>query len=74
MPPYVKANTDQFGGIGLMFAASTWLLVIAGVITASAIVGRVVVEEPRLGPPLDWIEWIVWDCWHRKSPSAHDGT
>jgi membrane protein len=64
MPPYVKANTDQFGGIGLMFAASTWLLVIGCVITGSAIVGRVVVEEPRLRPPLHWIERQVWDRWH----------
>jgi membrane protein len=60
MPAYAKANTDQFGGIGLMFAASTWLLIVGGVITGGAMVGRIIVEEPTFRPGLDWIERTVW--------------
>jgi membrane protein len=48
MPPYVAANVEQFGVLGLMFAASTWLLVFGGVLVAGAVLGRVVVVEPRL--------------------------
>jgi membrane protein len=48
MPPYVAANVEQFGVLGLMFAASTWLLVFGGVLVVAAVLGRVVVVEPRL--------------------------
>lgn len=48
MPPYVAANVDQFGVLGLVFAASTWLLVFGGVLVVAAVLGRVVVVEPRL--------------------------
>jgi membrane protein len=48
MPPYVAANVEQFGVLGLVFAASTWLLVFGGVLVVAAVLGRVVVVEPRL--------------------------
>jgi membrane protein len=48
MPPYVAANVDQFGVLGLVFAASTWLLVFGGVLVVAAVLGRVVVVDPRL--------------------------
>jgi membrane protein len=48
MPGYVRASVAQFGGIGLMLAASTWLLVLGGVVVLGAVLGRVLVEEPRL--------------------------
>ncbi|MGH3315776.1 MAG: YhjD/YihY/BrkB family envelope integrity protein [Nocardioidaceae bacterium] len=48
MPPYVAANVDQFGMLGLVFATSTWLLVFGGVLVVAAVLGRVVVVEPRL--------------------------
>jgi membrane protein len=48
MPPYVAANVDQFGVLGLVFAASTWLLVFGGVLVLAAVLGRVVVVDPRL--------------------------
>ena len=48
MPPYVAASVDQFGVLGMVFAASTWLLVFGGVLVVAAVLGRVVVVEPRL--------------------------
>lgn len=54
MPRYVEATTEQFGGIGLMLAASTWLLVFGGVIVIAGIVGRVVVEDRRIPLPEAW--------------------
>jgi membrane protein len=47
MPPYVTANVAQFGLLGLLFAASTWLLVLGGVLVVAAVVGRVAVVRPR---------------------------
>lgn len=49
MPQYTQANVDQFGALGIVFAASTWLLVFGGVIVVSATLGRVIVEDPQLG-------------------------
>jgi len=48
MPPYVAANVSQFGALGLVFAASTWLLVFGGVLVVACVLGRVAVVEPRL--------------------------
>jgi membrane protein len=48
MPRYVRASVEQFGGIGLMLAASTWLLALGGVVVMGAVLGRVLVEEPGL--------------------------
>lgn len=48
MPPYVAASVDQFGVLGMVFAASTWLLVFGGVLVVAAVLGRVIVVEPRL--------------------------
>lgn len=48
MPQYAAANVEQFGGLGVIFAASTWLLAFGGVIVIGATIGRVVVEDPVL--------------------------
>jgi len=48
MPPYVAANVSQFGALGLIFAASTWLLIFGGILVVAAVLGRVAVVEPRL--------------------------
>lgn len=48
MPPYVAANVSQFGALGLVFAASTWLLVFGGILVVACVLGRVAVVEPRL--------------------------
>lgn len=48
MPAYVDANADQFGTLGIILAISTWLIGFAAVMVASAIVGRVVSEDPTV--------------------------
>jgi membrane protein len=45
MPPYVRTNVEQFGALGLVFAASTWLLVFGGVVVVANVLGRVAVED-----------------------------
>jgi membrane protein len=45
MPAYVSANVDQFGGLGVLFAASTWLLAFGVVIVVATLLGRVYTEE-----------------------------
>ena len=46
MPPYVEANAEQFGTLGIILAISTWLIGFAAIMVASALVGRVVVGGP----------------------------
>lgn len=48
MPPYVEANAQQFGTLGVILAISTWLIGYAGILVASAMVGRVVIEDPTV--------------------------
>ncbi|MDH2416012.1 YhjD/YihY/BrkB family envelope integrity protein [Nocardioides sp. CER19] len=48
MPPYVAASTRQFGTLGLILAVSTWLIGLAAVVVGSALVGRVVTEDPSV--------------------------
>ena len=48
MPPYVQANADQFGTLGIILAISTWLIGFAGIMVAAALVGRVVSEDPTV--------------------------
>lgn len=48
MPPYVEANAEQFGTLGVLLAVSTWLIGYAGVMVGSALVGRVLIEDPSI--------------------------
>lgn len=48
MPPYVEANADQFGTLGVILAVSTWLIGFAAVMVGSALVGRIVSEDPTV--------------------------
>lgn len=45
MPPYVHTNVEQFGSLGLVFAASTWLLAFGGILVVANVLGRVAVED-----------------------------
>ena len=49
MPAYVNANSEQFGTLGVILAISTWLIGFAAVMVASAVVGRVISEDPTVG-------------------------
>ena len=46
MPRYVSGNVDQFGSLGLILAIATWLIGFAAVVVVSAVVGRVLAEDP----------------------------
>jgi membrane protein len=69
MPAYVTANVSQFGALGLVFAASTWLLVFGGVLVVACVLGRVAVVEPRLN---SWYEAIAGRV-ARRFARRHDG-
>ena len=45
MPPYVDASVQQFGALGLVFAASTWLLAFGAILVVAALIGRVYTED-----------------------------
>ncbi len=48
MPRYAENNAQQLGTLGLVLAATTWLIGFAFVMVVAAIVGRVLVEDERL--------------------------
>ena len=48
MPLYVDQNAEQFGTLGVILAISTWLIGFAAVLVGSALVGRVVSEDPTV--------------------------
>ncbi|MDF1604540.1 YhjD/YihY/BrkB family envelope integrity protein [Nocardioides sp. YIM 152315] len=48
MPPYVEANADQFGTLGVILAVSTWLIGFAAIMVAAALVGRILSEDPTV--------------------------
>jgi membrane protein len=45
MPTYVEASAEQFGGLGLILAITTWLVGGAGILVVAAVVGRVLAED-----------------------------
>jgi membrane protein len=59
MPAYVEANARQLGTLGIILSLSTWLIGLAAVLVGSALVGRVVTEDPTLrtllGTVRDWL-------------------
>jgi membrane protein len=48
MPVYVDQNAEQFGTLGVILAVSTWLIGFAAVLVASALIGRIVSEDPTV--------------------------
>lgn len=52
MPRYIASNVAQFGPLGLVFALASWLIVFGSMVVVSAVVGRVIVEDPLMGRTL----------------------
>lgn len=48
MPAYVDANAEQFGTLGVILAISTWMIGFGAILVGSALVGRVVSEDPTV--------------------------
>lgn len=46
MPQYTTSSAEQFGPFGVVLAVSAWLVGFAGVLVVTAVVGRVLVEDP----------------------------
>ena len=65
MPPYVQANADQFGTLGVILAISTWLIGFAGIMVASALVGRIVSEDPTVLRVVRTVWDLVEPTWAR---------
>jgi membrane protein len=40
MPPYTRANLEQFGPLGIVFAVASWLVVFGGVLITATVLGR----------------------------------
>lgn len=52
MPRYIASNVAQYGPLGLVFALASWLVVFASMVVVSAVVGRVIVEDPLMSRTL----------------------
>ncbi|MBB3044560.1 YhjD/YihY/BrkB family envelope integrity protein [Nocardioides soli] len=65
MPPYVQANADQFGTLGVILAVSTWLIGFAAVMVGAALVGRIVSEDPTVTR----LATSVWEATRRRQRS-----
>ena len=48
MPAYVDANAEQFGTLGVILAISTWMIGFGAILVGSAVLGRVVSEDPTV--------------------------
>jgi membrane protein len=73
MPPYVEANADQFGTLGIILAISTWLIGFAGIMVGAALVGRIVSEDPTVLRVVRTVTDLLAATWSRLRGRA-DGT
>jgi membrane protein len=48
MPAYVAQSSEQFGTLGVILAISTWMIGFGAILVGSALVGRVVSEDPTV--------------------------
>jgi membrane protein len=54
MPAYTRANLEQFGSLGIVFAVASWLVMFGGVLIVATVVGRfagTVLSPAGEGPP-----------------------
>jgi membrane protein len=49
MPPYTRANLEQYGPLGVVFSIGSWLVMLGGVLVVATVIGRLV-SEWRWGP------------------------
>ena len=69
MEPYVQQNAQQFGTLGVILAISTWMIGFGAVLVGSALVGRVVSEDPTVGHIVRSSEAAVRSSWARLRPA-----
>jgi len=51
MPPFTRANLEQYGPLGVVFSVGSWLVMLGGVLVVATVVGRLVSEW--FGGPVD---------------------
>ncbi|WP_345521416.1 YhjD/YihY/BrkB family envelope integrity protein [Nocardioides conyzicola] len=74
MPPYVRANAEQFGTLGVILAVSTWLIGFAAIMVGSALVGRIVSEDPTVVRLATRTVDLTRPVWGRLRRRPADGT
>ncbi len=74
MPRYVSGNVDQFGSLGLILAIATWLIGFAAVVVVSAIIGRVLAEDPWANGLVRKARRVGERLRHRTGREDHLGT
>jgi membrane protein len=65
MPAYVRQSAVQFGTLGVILAVATWLIGFAAILVGSALVGRVVSEDPTVLRVVRSSEAAVRSSWAR---------
>lgn len=66
MPAYVAANAQQFGTLGVILSISTWLIGFAGILVVSALVGRIVAEDPAVHRVVSSTVEVLPTSWVRR--------
>ena len=72
MPAYVEQNAEQFGTLGVILAISTWMIGFGAILVGSALVGRVVSEDPTVRRVVRSAEATARSSWARLRRA--DGT
>jgi membrane protein len=72
MPRYVEQNAEQFGTLGVILAISTWMIGFGAILVGSALVGRVVSEDPTVRRVVRSAEATARSSWARLRRA--DGT
>ena len=68
MPVYVEQNAEQFGTLGIILSISTWMIGFGAILVGSAVVGRVVSEDPTVLRIVRSSEAAVRSSWARLRP------
>ena len=63
MPTYASTSAKQLGALGLVLAATTWLIGVGFVMVVAAVVGRVLAEDERVHQAIRSLR--VWRWWTR---------
>ena len=69
MPRYAATSASQLGSLGLVLAATTWLIGFAFILVVAAVLGRVLIEEERIQ---DAVSLFLLGGWRRRSGDQLD--
>jgi membrane protein len=77
MPTYARTSAQQLGSLGLVLAATTWLIGVGFVLVVAAVIGRVLAEDTRVHHALRSLgagHWRVGRWWtrHQLDQEKHE--